>query len=507
MDDPILILIEDAIKNKNEKSIEKVSSIIEMDIPQTKIFLKYFHKFNIFSGILDSKYVNYFNNICLKQLKEKDDFTDENFAKTISLFIKLKRKNKIWYYVYLSTENDFKLEILILSQLDYKSFQFDILYNRGLYSKLKDNLNIFNYIKTEDYYTFESITYDLIENLIDCPSINIVDIDNMGFDKILQYSRKYKNRIKIIEFSYFRQFDKLKELIELNKESLYNYPHSNFEYLIPLKNAYILTLVNSKGIISNEYDFSKITLVNIFFILNEKDKCPNVETIKFSFIPSKNLLYILENIHCPKIKKISAICNDLQKDYDWTKLFENMPLIEELKIDDETSSSSIYNIYPIFYAKKNNLSLSLSFPLIEVLIRNYLNGSPDRSIELNFNEGFEEFWDYFKNKKDILSRVSKLKVKGDNISLDSYFKITIDNYETIDKIKQAKYYYFYVESTFDEKIMEFIKKNKIEYLFILHGGKYNIDDFKECNDLKFVYDNDSKCFLYRNKDNNNLEKF
>ena len=272
MDDSILILIEEAIKNKNEDSIEKISSKIEMNKSQTKLFLKYFHKFDIFSKILDSKYVNYFNKICLKRLKEKDDFTDKNLAKTISLFIKLKRKNKFWYYLDLLNENDIKLEILILSQLDYKSFKYDISYNRGLHSKLKENLNIFNYIKTENYYTFEAITNYLIENLIDCPSINVVDIDNMGLDELLQYSRRYKNRINIIEYGHFREFDKLKELLELNKESLCNYPHSNFEYLIPLKNAYMLTLVDSKGTISNEYDFNKIALVNIFYILNEKDK-------------------------------------------------------------------------------------------------------------------------------------------------------------------------------------------------------------------------------------------
>ena len=210
----------------------------------------------------------------------------------------------------------------------------------------------------------------------------------------------------------------------------------------------------------------------------------------------------MENIHCQKVKKIFVICNDLQKDYDWSKIFEKMPLIEELKFEVD---SPIYYIYPIFYAQ--NDKLSLSFPLLETLIRNYLNGSPDRSIELTFNEKYEQFWDYFKNKKNILSRIEALRVEGNDISLDSYFKVKIDSFfNTIDKIKKAKYYYFYVESTFDGKIIEFIKKYKIENLFILHGGKYNIDDFKECNDLKFVYDNCNKCFLYRNKNNNIIEQ-
>ena len=64
MEGSILSLIE-----KGEESIKELSFKIEMDISQTKLFLKYFHKFNILSSLLDSKYVNYFNKIILKDLK------------------------------------------------------------------------------------------------------------------------------------------------------------------------------------------------------------------------------------------------------------------------------------------------------------------------------------------------------------------------------------------------------------------------------------------------------
>ena len=51
-------LIEEAIKLKNDDSISKLSSKLNIDIPQTKLLLKYFQKFDILSSFLDSEYVN-----------------------------------------------------------------------------------------------------------------------------------------------------------------------------------------------------------------------------------------------------------------------------------------------------------------------------------------------------------------------------------------------------------------------------------------------------------------
>ena len=139
---------------------------------------------------------------------------------------------------------------------------------------------------------------------------------NWGLDEINQYSKKFQNRINVIyEYININQLDKVKQLLELNKESLSNYPHCNFDCLIPLKNAYYINLIFPKGKIDNEYDFTKITRVNILelrnldFIIDILNKCYNVEQLKFSAIPPKNLLYILEKIKCPKIKEIFANCS------------------------------------------------------------------------------------------------------------------------------------------------------------------------------------------------------
>jgi len=94
MSDDIFSLIEESINNKNNETISEISLKLKTDNSQTKLFLRYFHKFNILSSILDSEYANYFNRICLVDLKEKDELTNENFALVISIFIKEKRKGK-----------------------------------------------------------------------------------------------------------------------------------------------------------------------------------------------------------------------------------------------------------------------------------------------------------------------------------------------------------------------------------------------------------------------------
>ena len=141
MENSILEIIENAIKSKSNDEILKVSSKLNIDVEQTKLFLKYFNKFTILSSILDSKYVNYFNKICLNDLREKDEITDENFAKSVSTFINEKQKNKELYYMKLDTNNDIKLHKLILSQITFSSFQYEIYENKEL--DYVNNLDLF----------------------------------------------------------------------------------------------------------------------------------------------------------------------------------------------------------------------------------------------------------------------------------------------------------------------------------------------------------------------------
>jgi len=414
--------------------------------------------------------------------------------------------------VSLHSENDINLNILILSLLDYKSFKYEVSYDENI--DFKNNLDIFKYISTDDIYDFDKLIKELINNQIDSPSLNYVNLNDISIDKVLSYSEKYPNRIKMVDFYDFNEYEKLKRLIELNKDSLTNYPISNPQYLIPLENAHIFSISELTEDMDNiNYDLTKITCVNKIYVEYEGDKekilikflnkCPNLGKLYFFDIGSDNLFKILENIKCPKVKIIIAQCEDLDSDYDWSKVFENLPLLEEISIEEHKTMFWSYEISPIFFAERKRLS----FPLLEQLTRNYLNGSQERDIKLQFDEEFDAFWDYFKDKKDIISRVSQLNGTEVNYDLDSYFKLDITKYTKKEEFKDSKYYFCFVQVPFSENILDIIKKNKIEYLFILNGGDVNFDELKKCDDLKFIFDKQTKEFLFRDEETKILNKY
>jgi len=414
--------------------------------------------------------------------------------------------------VSLFSENDIKLNIMILSQLDYKSFKYEVSYDDKI--DFKNNLEIFKYISNDDIYDFEKLTKEIIDKQIDSPSLNCVNLNDISIDKVLSYSEKFPNRIKMIDFYDFNEYEKLKSLIELNKDSLTNYPICNPQYLVPLKNAHILSMSELIEDMDNiNYDLTKITCVNKIMVGYEENKeeilirllnkCPNVEKLDFFDISSDSFFKILENIKCPKIKIIYATCEDLDREYDWSKVFENLPLLEKLNIEEHQTMCWTYEVCPIFLAENKRISL----PLLEQLIRNYLNGSQERDIKLQFDDEFDAFWDYFKDKKDIISRVSKLYGAAVDFDLDSYFKLEVTEYTMQEEMKDSKYYFCFVLVPFSEKIMDIIKRNKIEYLFILKGGDVNYDELKKCDDLKFIFDKNTKEFLFRNEETKILNKY
>ena len=502
MEKEMITLIENSLNNNEDKHlISSISSRLNIDIAQTKLMIKYISRFCILSSLLDSKYMNYFNEINLFDLREKDELNDENFANAIVIFIKGRQNNKNLYMVKLESEDDIRLNILVLSQLDYLSFEYNVSYNQQL--NLINNLDIFKYIyNLKGEYDFKSLSEYLVEHKIDSPLIPYLNLNNDNYSKILEYSKIYPNRIRFLDCYGFDK-EKLESLIELNKNSLKLYPHGIFKYLYFLPNATEFNLIdlNLEGFDESSYYFSKIKNAYVDNIeLNQENnyikllnKFSNIEYLSFSSIDSETLFKIIENIKCNKIKKISALCEDLDEDYNYENVFRNLPLLESIQIEEHQTMNWTYEISNIFSAERKRIS----FIFLEQLIRNYLNESNDRDLEIQFDYEFDQFWDYFKTKKDIISRISKLFGEGVPFSLKSYFKGVVNKYYPIDKIQIANYKFFYVDEIFDEKIFEFVKNNKIECLFIKRGGKVNFNDLINCEGLKFVFDNSSKTFLFK----------
>ena len=503
METNLVSLIEKSINEENPNNDLILETILKqkINIEQAKLMIKYIKRFCILSSILDSEYMNHFNKTNLLDLKDKDELTDENFANAVVLFIKEKQKNKKFYMVKLETESDIKINILILSKLDYNTYEYDVIYNEK--SNLKNNLDIFNYIyNLNDEYDFNSLSEELISGKIDSPLIPYVNLNESNYQNILNYSKLYPNRIRYIDCYGFDP-EKLKIILELNKNSLKAYPHGNFKLLIPLPNATKFNIINLNLEDYNElnYDCSKIKEALIGYNASSQDnncyinflnKFNNLEKLAFSEIDSESLFNIIENIKCKKVVEISGVCEDLDEDYNYEKVFKNLPLLEKFLIEEHQTMNWTYEVSPIFTAERKRIS----FPFLEQMIRNYLKVNDNRDIELQFDDEFEQFWEYFKTKNEIISRISKLYGSGVFLSLDNYFKGTIKKRI---ELPIANYKYLYVEKLFDEKIFDFIKNNKIEHLFIKKGGNVNVNNLIKCDNLKFVFDDTTKIFLFRIK--------
>ena len=498
----MIALIENSLNNNEDKNlISNISYRLNIDIGQTKLMIKYISRFCILSSLLDSKYMNYFNEIHLFDLREKDELNDDNFAKSIIIFIKGKQYNKNLYMVRLESEDDARLNILVLSQLNYFFFEYNVAYNKQL--NLVNNLNIFKYIyNLIEEYDFNSLSEYLIEHKIDSPLIPYLNLNNSNYRAILEYSKIYPNKIRFLDCYGFDK-EKLKSLLELNKNSLKLYPHGIFKYLFFLPNANEFNLIdlNLENFDELSYDFSKIKKAFVGNIeLEQEDnyikllnKFINLEELNFSYIDSETLFKIVENIKCKKVKKISGVCEDLDEDYNYEKVFKNLPLLESFQIEEHQTMNWTYEISQIFSAERKRIS----FIFLEQLIRNYLNGSNDRDLEIQFDYEFDQFWDYFKTKKDIISRISKLFGTGVSISLKTYFRGVVNKNYPIDEIPNAHYKFFYIDDIFDEKIFDFVKNNEIEFLFIKKGREVNLNNLVNCENLKFLFDNSSKTFLFK----------
>ena len=88
------------------------------------------------------------------------------------------------------------------------------------------------------------------------------------------------------------------------------------------------------------------------------NKCPNIERLQFSDISSESFFKVLENIKCPKVKTIYATCEDLDRDYDWSKVFENLPFLEKLDIEEHHTMCWTYDVSPVFLAEKQKIIVS-----------------------------------------------------------------------------------------------------------------------------------------------------
>ena len=498
-------LINNAILNENEETYKNLNSVLNIEQDQIKYFLKYWKIYNtLFESDKYSKYANCFNGKELTEIPKIPEIKEQTLIKVISNFINLKGKEKELIKLNLNSTENLKFVKKILNEINNsKRFVYEIKLNKNL--SLENDLDLFKYISNfTEKEKFNNLFKNVIENQIEIDNIFYINIDKFDLDKLISYSEKFPNKIKCLYAFKNENDEKIKKLCELNSESLIMIPNCKLNLYQNLNNIEIIT-VNSKPIpnpIPENFNFSKIKeirTINLTFenkeqdeklIINYINKCPNLEKISFSSfceMEFETFLKIFTSISNTKIKFIQCQINDLEPESDFTPLFNKLPELEILDIEEHESMCYAYSIKPVWTSEKKRIA----FPLLEILINNYLKNKTN-FIRLDFDDEFEGFYDYFKNKNNVLNKV--LSFRGEkflNYELPFIKECSIKKSEDTLKfnVKKIEKIEIKCELNNNDLIQKFIEKVKPlfisfvieENIEIVNNHLKNIDD-----DLKVV---------------------
>ena len=518
-------LINNAILNENEETYKNLNSVLNIEQDQIKYFLKYWKIYNtLFESDKYSKYANCFNGKELTEIPKIPEIKEQTLIKVISNFINLKGKEKELIKLNLNSTENLKFVKKILNEINNsKRFVYEIKLNKNL--SLENDLDLFKYISNyTEKEKFNNLFKNVIENQIEIDNIFYINIDKFDLDKLISYSEKFPNKIKCLYAFKNENDEKIKKLCELNSESLIMIPNCKLNLYQNLNNIEIIT-VNSKQIpnpIPENFNFSKIKeirTINLTFenkeedeklIINYINKCPNLEKISFSSfceMEFETFLKIFTSISNTKIKFIQCQINDLEPESDFTPLFNKLPELEILDIEEHESMCYAYSIKPVWTSEKKRIA----FPLLEILINNYLKNKTN-FIRLDFDDEFEGFYDYFKNKNNVLNKV--LSFRGEkflNYELPFIKECSIKKSEDTLKfnVKKIEKIEIKCELNNNDLIQKFIEKVKPlfisfaieENIEIVNNNLKNIDD-----DLKVVsFEKLNKIFI-KNQSNNLFEE-
>ena len=516
-------LINNSILNENEETYKALNSVLNIEQEQIKYFLKYWKIYNtLFETDKFSKYANCFNGKELTEIPKISEIKEETLIKVIANFINLKGEEKELIKLNINTMEDLKFVKKLLNEIkNSKRFVYEIKLNKNL--SLENDLDLFKYISNyTEKEKFNNLFKNIIEKQIEIDNIYYINIDKFDLDKLISYSEKFPNKIKCLYAFKNENDEKIKKLCELNSESLIMLPNCKLNLYSNLNNIEIIN-VNSKQIpnpIPN-FNFSKIKeirTINLTFenkeedenlIINYINKCQNLEKISFSSfceMEFKTFLKIFTSISNNKIKYIQCQINDLEADSDFTLLFNKLPNLEILDIEEHESMCYAYSIKPVWTSEKKRIA----FPLLEILINNYLKNK-NNFIRLDFDDEFEGFYDYFKDKNDILNKV--LSFRGEkflNYELPFVKECSIKKNEDTMKfnVKKIEKVEIKCEYNNNETVQKFIEK--VKPLFISFINEENIEivnNLKNIDeDLKVVsFEKLNKIFV-KNEVNNLFEE-
>ena len=359
-------------------------------------------------------------------------------------------------------------------------------------------LELFEYIeKLSDPQFFNDIVPKIIEEQKNVARLYYVDLDQIPTDKVLEFCTKYPNKIRELYSFENKDYDKIQKICELNSESLIRIPNCKLELYSKLKNVEIVT-INSEPLpnpLPKDFNYSSVKNLETIFIEDDSEektnfalelinKCPNVEKVSFaSFaeLTQEQFFKIFSTTTSNKITEISAVCQEFEENVDFTPIFKNLPKLSKFRVDCHCSMDFLFGLHPIISCEK----VAPSYPILEQLITNYLKEDEDNYLKGDFPNDFEPFFEYFKNKPEVMNRFEKIFGNSTSTFEVPYFsELIVKKAEDIQDIIAKKIGTLHILCPLTDVIKKFVEKVKPDFVMVKEGKLEN-------NSIKIMYNADA----------------
>lgn len=502
--------------SKQILSEDKIKEFAKLVNAEEGSFSNYFKIFQaLYTTANPTSFTNYFHRVSLFELENVNNIKNEDsFLKAIATFINEVTFNKTKIYFELSNEESIQKVLKVLKMLKTpKKYTYYISKAKPknkfdpptLDIDFSKNKEIFQYIDNlEDTHFFNDFTAKVFEEQIDVAKIYYVDLDKIPLDKILNYCTKYPNRIKELYSFENKEYDKIQKICELNSESLIRTPNCKIDLYQKLKNVEIITF-NSQPFpnpLPDNFNYASVKELETIFVEDDSEektnkalelinKCPNLEIVSFSTfgeLTQEQLFNIFTKTTSKKIRTIVAVCQPLDNDVDFTPIFSNLPKLSQFTIECHCSMEFLFSLLPCISCER----VAPSFPLIEQLIMNYIKEDEDNYIRADFASEFGGFYDYFKDKKEIMMRFERFSGKDcANSEIPYIAELIVKKPREIQNFIGKKIGTLHILCPLNEDLKKFVEKTKPIFIKIKEGKLDKIP-----NETKNVYYMENEEFTF-----------
>ena len=493
---------------KNLLSEEKIKELAKSVSADEDSFLKYFKIFQaLYETEISTSFTNYFHTVSLFELENVNKIKNEDsFLKAISSFINEVTYDKTKIYFELSNEESIQKVLKVLKMLKTpKKYTYYIRKSKPknkfelptLDIDFSKNKEIFQYIDNlEDRKFFNDFVTKVFDEQIDVAKIYYVDLDKIELDKVINYCTKYPNRIKELYSFKNKEYEKIQKICELNSESLTCTPNCKIDLYQKLKKIEIIT-INSEPLptpLPDNFNYLSVKELETIFVEDDSiekanialeliNKCPNLEIVSFSTfgeLTQEQLFHIFTKTTSKKIREIKAVCQGFENDVDFTPIFTNLPKLSKFNIDCHCSMDFLFSLLPCISCEL----VAPSYPILEQLLINYIKEDEDNYILADFAREFEGFYDYFKDKKEIMMRFQRFSGQAcANYEIPFLREKTVKKPREIQNCIAKKIGSLNILCPLDDNIKKFIEKTKPTFLRIKEG---KLDNFNN-NETKIFY--------------------